>query len=154
MKKDWIYKYFPEDGLKEIQSAVDAVEKKSTGEIVLSFRNKRSLREKLYQPHELAMKDFDDKKVWNTKERTGILVFIIFGEKYYEIIADEGIFKRIPDETWNKLEKKLKTEFRAGKFTSGVLHLIEKMGEVLEKEFPVKPGDENPDELKNEIEIN
>jgi len=154
LKKDWIYKYFHEDSLKDIQSAVDNVESHTKGEIILSFRNKRSLREKLYQPHELAMKDFDEMKVWNTKERTGILVFIIFGEKYYDIIADEGIFKKIPDDSWNKLERKLKTEFRGGKYASGVLHLIEKMGEVLEKEFPVKPGDENPDELKDEIKIN
>jgi uncharacterized membrane protein len=110
--------------------------------------------EKLYEVHELAMKDFGRMKVWNTKERTGILVFIIFEEKYYDIIADEGIYVKISNKVWNNLEEKLKTEFKAGNFTEGILSLIQRMGRVLKKEFPVKKGEEDKDELKDEIKIN
>jgi len=154
LNKDWIYKYFPEDDLVDIQSSVEKVEKQTTGEIILSFRQKRSILEKLYKPHELAMKDFDHFKVWKTKERTGILVFIIFEEKYYDVIADEGIYAKISNKVWNNLEEKLKTEFKAGNFSAGILSLIQRMGRVLKKEFPVKKGDENKDELKGEIKIN
>lgn len=151
MKRDWIYKYFSEDELKDVELEVKKVESQTTGEIVLSFRRKRTWFEKLYMPHELAMKDFDKMKVWNTKERTGVLVFILFEEKYYDIIADEGIFKKIPDEIWNLMEEQLKAEFKAGNFSAGVIQLIDKMGIVLCKEFPCKL--DNEDELSDEIRI-
>lgn len=152
--KQWIYNYFSEDELKEIQSAADAVERNTVGEIVLSFRNKKSLLEKLYSNHELAMKDFDKLGVHNTKERTGVLVFLLFEERYFDIIADEGIYAKIPDDTWNKMEEKLKEEFRNNNYSAGVLALIAEMGEVLSREFPTRAGADNDDEIQNEIVIN
>ncbi|HEY3251421.1 MAG TPA: TPM domain-containing protein [Ignavibacteria bacterium] len=151
--KNWIYNYFSEDGLKDIQRKVGKVESQTVGEIVLSFRRKRSWLEKLYLPHELAMKDFDKMKVWNTKEGTGVLVFIIFEEKYYDIIADEGIYAKIPDEIWNTLEDELKERFKAGNYLAGILQLIDKMSDVLCKEFPTRAGVDNDDELPDEIWI-
>lgn len=153
-KKQWINIYFSEDELKEIQFAADAVEKHTVGEIVLSFRNKKSFLEKLYSNHELAMKDFETLGVHKTAERTGILIFIIFEEKYYDIIADEGIYAKIPDETWNKMEAKLKEEFRSKNYSAGVIALINEMGEILASEFPVRAGAVNDDELDHEIIVN
>lgn len=153
-KKQWINIYFSEDELKEIQFAADAVEKRTVGEIVLSFRNKKTLLEKLYSNHELAMKDFETLGVHKTAERTGILIFIIFEEKYYDIIADEGIYAKIPDETWNKMEAKLKEEFRSKNYSAGVIALINEMGEILASEFPVRAGAVNDDELDHEIVVN
>lgn len=153
-KKQWINIYFSEDELKEIQFAADAVEKRTVGEIVLSFRNKKSFLEKLYSNHELAMKDFETLGVHKTAERTGILIFIIFEEKYYDIIADEGIYAKIPDETWNKMEAKLKEEFRSKNYSAGVIALINEMGEILASEFPVRAGAVNDDELDHEIIVN
>jgi uncharacterized membrane protein len=152
--KQWINNYFSEDELKEIQLAADALERKTVGEIVLSFRNKKSLLEKLYSNHELAMKDFEKLGVYKTKERTGILIFLLFDEKYFDIIADEGIFAKIPDDTWNKMEVKLKKEFKKKNYSSGVLALINEMGEVLSREFPTRAGADNDDEIDSEIVIN
>ena len=153
MRKNWIFKYFSEDDLKDIQREVEKVELRTIGEIVLSFRCKRSWLEKLYMPHELAMKDFDKLKVWNTKQKTGVLVFLIFEEKYYDIIADEGLFAKIHNDTWDVLEDKLKEEFKAGNYSAGVLHLVNKMGEVLHKDFPTRAGADNINELPDEIKI-
>lgn len=152
--KQWIHNYFSDDELKEIQFAADAVEKNTVGEIVFSFRSKRSLLEKLYSSHELALKDFETLGVYKCSERTGILIFIIFEEKYYDIIADEGIYVKISDDTWNKMEEKLKDEFRSKNFLAGILALIKEMGEVLSKEFPVRAGAANDDEIDREIVIN
>lgn len=153
-KKDWIKNYFSEDDLKDIQSAVDEVESKTIGEIMLSFRNKKTLMERLYSDHELAMKDFETLGVARTKERTGILVFLIFEQKYFDIIADEGIYKKIPDEVWNEIEDKLKEEFRNKNYAAGIIALIRRMGQVLSAEFPARADSANDDELKDEIVIN
>ena len=152
--KQWINNYFSENELKDIQSTADAVERNTVGEIVLSFRNKKSLLEKLYSNHELAMKDFERLEVYKTKERTGVLIFLIFEEHYFDIIADEGIFAKIPDDTWNKMEEKLRVEFRNKNYSVGVLALINEMGEVLSREFPTRAGADNDDEIASEIVIN
>jgi len=152
--KQWINNYFSEDELKDIQQAADAVESRTVGEIVLSFRNKKSLIEKLYSNHELALKDFETLGVYKTAERTGVLIFIIFEDKYYDIIADEGIYAKIPDDTWNKMEEKLKEEFRNKNYAAGIIALINEMGDVLEKEFPARAGAVNDDEIDREIVIN
>jgi len=154
MSKNWVNSYFSEDELKDVQSAIDQVESKTVGEIVLSVRNKRSILEKLYTKHELAIKDFDTLGVANTRERTGILIFIIFEEKYYDVIADEGIYAKIHANTWNALERKLKKEFANKSYSAGILHIIEKAGEILEKEFPTRAGAVNDDEISGEIVIN
>ncbi len=153
-KKEWIRQYFSEDELKDIQSALDDVESKTIGEIILSFRNKKTLLERLYSNHELAMNDFDTLGVARTKERTGILVFLIFEQKYFDIIADEGIYKKIPNDVWNEIEDKLKEEFRNKNYSAGIVALINRMGEILSKEFPARADSANDDELKNEIVIN
>ena len=152
--KQWIHNYFSEDELKDIQSAADVVERNTVGEIVLSFRNKKSLLEKLYSNHELAMKDFNRLGVHKTRERTGVLVFLIFEEKYFDIIADEGLFVKIPDDTWNNMEEKLKEKFRNKNYSAGIIALINEMGEVLSREFPTRAGADNDDEIQNEIVIN
>lgn len=151
--KQWINKYFSEDELKDIQLALDEVERNTVGEIVLSVRDKRKWLEKLYTQHELAWRDFNRLGVANTKERTGVLIFILFEEKYYDIIADEGIYSKISDKIWNKIEVQLKEEFQNSNYSAGILSLIQKIGKVLAKEFPTRAGADNTDEISNEINI-
>jgi uncharacterized membrane protein len=153
-KKNWINKYFSEEELSEIQHELDDVEKNTVGEIVMSLRNKKTLLEKLYSNHELALKDFDTLGAANTRERTGILIFIIFEDRYYDIIADEGIYAKIEDNVWNDMEEKLKEEFRKENYSAGIRVLIGKMSEVLSREFPTRAGAVNDDEIDREIVIN
>lgn len=152
--KKWINKYFSEDELIGIQSKLNDVEQNTTGEIILSLRDERTLLEKLYTPHELAWKDFNRLGVTNTKERTGVLIFILFEEKYYDIIADEGIYKKITDDVWNKMEESLKAEFKSKKYFQGLMNLIKNMKEVLCREFPCRADSVNDDEIDSEIIIN
>jgi uncharacterized membrane protein len=153
-KKEWIRKYFSEDELKDIQAAANEVESQTVGEIVLSFRNEKSFFEKLYSNHELAMKDFNTLGVANTRERTGVLVFLLFGQRYFDIIADEGIYKKINDSVWNEIEEKLKEEFREGNYAAGIITLIKRIGDILAVEFPTRAGADNDDEIDREIVIN
>lgn len=149
--KDWINKYLSEDDLLTIKEEVRKVELITSGEIRISLKQKRSFFEKLYKPHELAEKAFEELGVWKTKEQTGILIFILFEEKYYDILADEGIFAKIPDKVWNDIEDGLREKFHNGNYLDGMLHIITSIGKVLEKEFPRKDDDEN--ELSDELLI-
>jgi uncharacterized membrane protein len=149
MNKEWLSKYLSDGDLEKIKEEISKVEQKTCGEIRLSLREKRNFFEKLYKCHELAVRDFEKMGMTHTKDKTGILVFIIFGERYYDILADEGIYNKIPDSTWNNLESKLIDEFKSGGYLNGILHIVDRMGEVLSKEFPRTSDDVNelPDEV-------
>ena len=150
--KKWVYKYFSDDDLITIKEKIAEIEKSTCGEIRLSIRYKRTLAERLHSQHELAVKDFERLGMANTKSKTGILIFIIFGEKFYDILADEGIHPKIHSAVWNGLEIKLKEEFRNGNYVKGVLHVIDTMGDILKKECPVENGDVN--ELDDDVVVN
>ena len=150
--KDWVHKYFSEDDLITIKEKIADVERSTCGEIRLSIRQKRSLAERLHSQHELAVKDFERLGMANTKSKTGILIFIIFGERFYDILADEGIHPKIHLSVWNGLELKLKEEFRKENYTDGILHVIDIMGGILKEEFPREEGDIN--ELEDDVIVN
>lgn len=153
-KSNWINKYFTGDQLKDIQSALDKVERTTTGEILLSLHDKRSWLEKLYSQHEFAIKDFKLLGVANTKERTGLLIHIVFHEHYYDIIADEGLFTKISDDKWIEMEAALKKDFQSGDYFTGIMALIIKIEDILCREFPTRADSENDDEISAEIKIN
>jgi len=151
MKQDWIKKYLSEEDLAAILNEIAEVEKFTSGQIRLSLRHKRHPFERLTKPHKIAIRDFHRLGMQNTKHKTGVLIFILFGEKYYDILADSGIHKKIPDEVWKSIEEKIKGEFRNGNYKNAILHIIEKVGEVLREEFPRGPGSKN--ELTSDISI-
>jgi len=152
MKHKWIHKYLSDDDILTIQQEIADVEKFTSGQIRLSIRDKRSLVEKLHKPHDLAVKDFEKLGMANTKHKTGVLLFIIFSERFYDILADEGIHPKIPVSTWNGLELKLKEEFRKENYLNGILHIIKNMGEILKQEFPKEADDFN--ELRDDVVVN
>lgn len=150
--KDWVYKYFSDDDLKSIKEKIAEVEKTTCGEIRLSIRRKRNIAEKLHSKHELAVKDFERLGMANTKSKTGILIFIIFGERFYDILADEGIHPKIHLTVWNSLELKMKEEFRKGNYINGIMHVIDIMGRILKEECPRADG--NVNELDDDVVVN
>ncbi len=152
MKHNWIHKYLSDDDILTIQQEIADVEKFTSGQIRLSIRDKRTLVEKLHKPHELAVKDFEKLGMANTKHKTGVLLFIIFSERFYDILADEGIHPKISLSTWNGLELKLKEEFRKENYLNGIIHIIKNMGDILKQEYPKEADDTN--ELRDDVVVN
>jgi uncharacterized membrane protein len=148
---DWTQKYFTEEELEKIKAALAEVETRTCGELMITMREKRKLLEKLYQHRELAVKDFEALGLANTKNKSGIMLSIIFEDRYFDILADEGIYSKIPDSVWNEMEERLKGEFRAENYFNGIMHIIETMGNILERECPVQ--DDDTDEIRNELTI-
>ena len=149
--KGWIDKYFTTDDLTSIRNEIAEVEKTTSGEIRVCFRHKRKFFEKKDKLHEIALKEFHALGMHKTKHKTGVLIFILFHDKYFDVVADEGIHKKIPDETWKKFEELLISEFKREHFCPAIIHVIKRIGETLTKEFPCEAGDAN--ELKDDAAI-
>jgi putative membrane protein len=101
--------------------------------------------------HEIAVKDFHSLGMHKTKDRTGVLIFILFKQRYFDIVADSGIYEKIPNTVWNDMEAKTKHQFRHGNFGEQLLDIIDITGKLLAKEFPGKADDKN--ELSDEVVV-
>ena len=54
-----------------------------------------------------AVEQFLVQNLHTTKGRTGVLIYVSFAERYAEVIADDGIYKKVPPETWERVVREL-----------------------------------------------
>jgi putative membrane protein len=95
---------------------------------------------------------FLEEDVFNTRQRTGIMIFISFFEHEVIVMADKGISKVVDQKEWDKLVTGLITQIKNGKITDGMVAAIKRCGEILlEKGFVITPDDVN--ELKDDLRL-
>lgn len=93
---------------------------------------------------------FLEEEVFNTRHRTGILIFISFFEREVMVIADRGISKVVDQNEWDKMVQDIIEKVRLGKVTEGIEAAILRCGEILlEKGFVKTPDDIN--ELRDDL---
>lgn len=93
--------------------------------------------------HRRAQVAFLEFGVTETAARSGVLLFVSELEHRVEVIADRGITERVEAGMWQSVVDELISALRAGQATAGILRAIERIGAVLEAEFPVRDGDRN-----------
>lgn len=98
-----------------------------------------------------AFRHFAQSGVYDTKEHSGILIFVSYLERQVRIIADSGIAKKIPQDLWNIIADDLAAGIKNGKTKEGFIAAVEKCGELLAENFPA--GEENPNELPDGLVI-
>src|SRR6187200_3057730 len=86
--------------------------------------------------HQKAVEQFLAQNLHTTKGRTGVLIYVSFAEHYAEVIADDGIYKKVPQETWNGVLNTLTTHLGRGQRTQGFMTAIETCGKILAEHFP------------------
>jgi putative membrane protein len=95
---------------------------------------------------------FLDEEVFNTSQRTGIMIFISFFEREVIVMADTGISKVVDQKEWDNLVRIIIEHTRKGKITDGIVLAIKRCGEILlEKGFAISPDDVN--ELKDDLRL-
>jgi putative membrane protein len=96
-----------------------------------------------------AMRQFLAQGLQNTKDRTGVLIFVSVAERYAAIIADEGINAKVEQNVWDGAMADLISAIKEKRAADGLLAAIERCGAVLAQHFPAKPGDKNeiPDKV-------
>jgi putative membrane protein len=95
---------------------------------------------------------FLEEEVFNTRQRTGIMIFISFFEHEVIVMADKGISKVVEQKEWDAIVRNIIEHVRKGKIIDGIEAAILRCGEILlEKEFLITPDDEN--ELKDDLRI-
>jgi len=97
-----------------------------------------------------AQTAFLAEEVFNTRQRTGIMIFISFFEHKVIVMADSGISKVVAQKEWDALVESIILHIRQGKLAEGIAGAIQRCGEILlEKGFIITPDDIN--ELKDDL---
>jgi len=95
---------------------------------------------------------FLEEEVFNTRHRTGIMIFISFFEREVIVMADRGISKVVDQKQWDKIVADLIANIRMGKIVEGLEGAIKRCGEILlEKGFLITADDVN--ELRDDLRI-
>ena len=151
MSKKFIYKYLSEEELKTISAKISEIEKTTSGELVITIKEKRGWLEKTKTVRTLAEKEFVDAKIGKTKGSTGILIFMLFNAKEFCILADRKINELVEQSVWDEISNSMSLDFKQENFCEGILKGVEQAGKILSTHFPIQLGDVN--ELSNEVRI-
>lgn len=100
--------------------------------------------------HHRATRAFVEEEVFNTRDRTGILLFVSMLEHRIEVLGDEGINRRVTPEDWIGVVGKIREGIKTKKVANGLIEAIELCGQLLERRgVEIQPDD--TDELSNEV---
>ena len=151
MKKHLIYHFLSDDDLLRISNKIKEVEKTTAGEICVSIKERLAFFNRKKSIDRLAEEEFFKRGMHNTNDKTGILIFILLEGRKFFILADSGINRKVPQNTWESIKEEMQLMFIKGEFSKGILHGVNYVGKILSEHFPVKPGDTN--ELSNRVRI-
>lgn len=101
--------------------------------------------------HRAALQHFLSRGVHQTRDRTGVLIFVVEEERAVEIVADSGIYAKVAPTMWADAVKTLTEGLRSGDAAGGIERAVEACGKVLAEHFPPRPDDE--DELANRVVV-
>jgi putative membrane protein len=99
--------------------------------------------------HEKAVEQFLAQNMHTTRGRTGVLIYVSFAEHYAEVIADDGIYRKVRLIVWEEVIAELTSHLARGTRDQGFITAIGMCGKVLAEHFP--PGHADKDELPNHL---
>lgn len=143
--------FLSKQDLTAVAAAIGEAEKRTSGEIRVAIRQRRSKKEKSLSVEHLARHEFIHLGMMKTQERTGILIFILLESKEFFILADEHINQKVAPRSWDSVADAMARQFAKKEFRQGLLDAVRSVGDHLATHFPAKPGDTN--ELSNEVDI-
>jgi uncharacterized membrane protein len=132
--------------VKRIEDALRAAEQRTSGEIRVSVS--RFFWGDVRQAAERA---FTRMGMTATRERNGILFFVVPARRRFVVLGDQGIHTKVGQQFWDKLAQALSAKFRTGDFTGGLVDAIALAGEELARHFPHTEADVN--ELPDRVDF-
>jgi uncharacterized membrane protein len=140
---------FPSHALTAIEEAIEASEKQHRAEIRVAIEVALDVRAlfRIRSARERALEVFTELGVWNTREKNGVLIYVLLAERDVEIVADSGFDGRVGESEWQRVCTVIEREFAAGRWRDGVLRGIEAVTVILARAFPAIGR--NPDEQQN-----
>ena len=143
------------DALQRLEQRVAASERRHSGEIRLCVEAGLPLSY-LWRgatPRQRAISMFGKLRVWDTEHNNGVLIYLLLADHAIEIVADRGLTRVVPPETWPQLVAGMRDAFRAGRFEEGLAQAVDAVDGLLGAHFPLAAGQGNPNELPDRADV-
>ena len=102
-------------------------------------------------PQKAAAAQFEKLGMTRTAERNGVLIYVAPRSQKFAIIGDSGIHQSCGQSFWQEVASAMEADFRAGRFTDGIVKGLARTGEALGTHFPRREGVCDVNELKDEV---
>lgn len=94
--------------------------------------------------HRRAMQAFVEEEVFDTRDRTGILLFVSLREHRIEVLGDAGINQQVDPDDWVEVVARIQRGIQNDNLTEGLVEAIEMCGQLLERKgVDLRADDEN-----------
>ena len=93
--------------------------------------------------HRAASLAFHEAGLVETRERTGILIYVSLLERRVQVVADRGIHQRVDEGAWDEVVLRVVAGVRAGRADDGLVDGIRLCGEILARHFQPRADDAN-----------
>jgi len=90
-----------------------------------------------------ALRHFVESAAYDTADRTGVLLFISVLERRVELIADKGINKLVPPDSWDRIVSSLVRGIKEKRSAAAMIQAIDDIGTVLAEHVPRREDDQN-----------
>ena len=141
--------FLTDEDRASIREAVTNAESTTAGEIVVVVVKDSASFNGINPVYSHAVQAFYKHGLKNTKDKTGVLIFLSLQEKQIQILADEGINQKVTQKVWDDMVTQLAENIMSGNACSGLCEIVSKVGEILTLKFPINADDHN--ELSNDV---
>ena len=129
-----------------ITAAILAAEGRSRGEIRVHVTDRA-----VEDVETAARAQFEKLEMTKTALRNGVLIYVAPASQKFAIIGDAGIHEKCGPDFWTTVAAAMQTDFRAARYTEGILDGVEAAGAELARFFPRKDGPADVNELPDDV---
>jgi len=141
----WLRRVLPPDSLHRIEKAVAGSEAGHGGEIRVAFETSLGLLPLLrgQTTRSRAEEVFSMLRVWDTEANNGVLIYLLFADHQFEIVADRGVARLVEPAHWAHLVSEMEARLGTRGYEEALLYGIQEIGQWVQLKFPQASGDVN-----------
>ena len=141
---------FPAEAMRRIRDVVAEGELHHAGELCVAIESRYSPFAVLdgLGTRQRAEQVFSLLRVWDTRDNSGVLLYLQLAERRVELVADRGIAARVDPALWQAICDDFSNEMRTQEPEQAVLNCLGRINALLVRHFPAER--DNPGELPDE----
>lgn len=146
-----VSKYFPALALQQLTEQITLSEQRHTGQLRFVIESSLDTANLCHQTtaRQRAQYWFGNLGIWDTAEKSGILVYVLFADRAVEIIADRGINTCVSMVHWQQICNRITQAFQHQRYMDGLTVGLDELTELLVQYFPRTHAGTN--ELADEV---
>jgi uncharacterized membrane protein len=142
----WVLRWLSEGDLAEVSAAIAAAEMLTSAEVRVHLDRRCP-----GDPTAQAAAVFEELEMHQTRERSGVLVYVALDDHRLAVVGDRGIHERVGQPYWERLAAALSAHFAQGRLREGLSAAVHDLGRELGRHFPRRSDDAN--ELTDEVSV-